>query len=226
MSKQILLCFLFLLAIPIYLTDLIAHPGGLDKNGGHHNRKTEEYHCHKPDCIEKGSSQKHAPQLKISSKKYNRKDWPHWIDEDNDCQNTRAEILIQYSLEPVKFKRNKGCNVSWGKWIGPYTGKVFEKASDLDIDHIVPLAHAHKTGAANWTRKQKRAFANDPENLLPVDDNTNQEKGAKSPARWKPPLESYWCEYARKWRHIKAKYQLSISVPEERSLGVMGRKCK
>ena len=86
------------------------------------------------------------------SSKYNRKDWPHWIDADRDCQNTRAEILIHDSVGPVKFKRNKGCNVSWGKWIGPYTGKTFTKASDIDIDHIVPLSHAHKTGGANWSR--------------------------------------------------------------------------
>jgi hypothetical protein len=24
-----------------------AHPGGLDKDGCHHNRKTGEYHCHR-----------------------------------------------------------------------------------------------------------------------------------------------------------------------------------
>lgn len=25
----------------------MAHPGGLDRNGCHHNRKTGEYHCHR-----------------------------------------------------------------------------------------------------------------------------------------------------------------------------------
>ncbi len=60
-------------------------------------------------------------------------------------------------------------------------------ASDLDIDHVVPLAHAHRTGGANWLRRQKRQFANDPGNLIAVDDRTNQEKGDKEPVRWKPP---------------------------------------
>jgi hypothetical protein len=156
---------------------------------------------------------------------YDRKTWPHWVDQDRDCQNTRAEILIRDSLEPVKFKRNKGCSVSWGKWFGPYTGKVFTKASDIDIDHIVPLGHAHKVGGANWSRAQKRRFANDFANLISVDDSTNQAKGSKSPARWKPPRREYWCTYASKWRRIKRKYSLTISVPEERSLRVMEKEC-
>ncbi|WP_289097729.1 hypothetical protein [uncultured Pseudoalteromonas sp.] len=79
---------------------------------------------------------------------YNRKDWPQWVDADSDCQDTRADMLIRDSRVPVKFKRNKCCNVSWGEWLDPYTLKVFTKVSDLDIDHIVPLAHAHETGAA------------------------------------------------------------------------------
>ncbi len=165
-------------------------------------------------------------QQRLSSSKYNRKNWPHWIDVDRDCQNTRAEILIRDSVELVKFKRNKGCNVSWGKWIGPYTGITFTKASDIDIDHIVPLSHAHKTGGANWSRSKKREFANDFENLIAVDDSTNQAKGAKSPARWKPPLKEYWCEYARRWKYIKNKYGLSLSKPETLSLGVMERTCR
>ena len=115
-----------------------------------------------------------------------------------------------YSHEAVKFKLNKDCNVScWGSWRGPYTGKVMNKASDLDIDHIVPLSHAHKTGGSGWTRSQKRQFANDPENLLAVDDSTNQAKGDKSPARWKPPNKAYWCEYGTHWRGVKRKYGLT-----------------
>jgi 5-methylcytosine-specific restriction endonuclease McrA len=154
----------------------------------------------------------------VQSVQYDRKSWPHWIDEDGDCQNTRAEILIRDNVGTIKFKRNKPCNVSWGKWICPYTGKTFTKASDLDIDHIVPLSHAHRTGGANWTREKKREFANDPINLLAVEDNTNQSKGDKGPAEWMPPRKEYWSEYARKWRAVKKKYELSISDEEEKLL--------
>jgi len=88
---------------------------------------------------------------------------------------------------------------------------TFTQASDLDIDHIVPLAHAHRPGGANWSREQKRQFANDPDNLIAVDDRTNQEKSDKGPVRWKPPMESFWCEYGNKWQWVKQKYGLACS---------------
>ena len=49
---------------------------------------------------------------------YNRKDWPHWIDADGDCQNTRQELLIATSKKPVQFKDSKHCTVIYGEWYG------------------------------------------------------------------------------------------------------------
>lgn len=94
----------FVLLIFIFPTLVFSHPGGLDKNGGHTNKKTGEYHYHRNN----------NSSYQSTSNKYNRKDWPHWIDEDNDCQNTRAKILIRDNTGTLKFKRNKPCNVSWG----------------------------------------------------------------------------------------------------------------
>lgn len=156
-----------------------------------------------------------------ASTKYNRKDWPHWIDEDGDCQNTRAEILIRDNVGKLNFKSNKRCNVSRGKWICPYTGKTFFKASDIDIDHIVPLSHTFKTGGADWTQAKKRRFANDPINLLAVEDNANQSKKNKAPGKWKPPRREYWKEYAKRWRAVKKKYGLKVDSIEDLALQAM-----
>lgn len=140
---------------------------------------------------------------------------------DGDCQDTRSEILQRDNVGIIKWKRNKPCNVSWGRWICPYTGKVLTKASDVDVDHIVPLAHAHTHGGAGWSRETKRRFANDPLNLLAVEDDINQAKSDKAPDEWKPPLTHYWAEYARRWRAIKQKYGLYISPEEETALKQM-----
>ncbi|MER0216632.1 MAG: HNH endonuclease [Nitrosomonas sp.] len=157
---------------------------------------------------------------------YNRKDWPHWIDADGDCQNTRQEMLIASSRVPVKFKDSRHCTVVSGEWFGVYTGKTFSKASNVDIDHIVPLAHAHRHGADKWTRDQRRTFANDFENLVVVDDAANQSKSDQAPHEWLPPRKEYWCEYGKRWSHIKEKYRLWFSSRERETMGMLAETCR
>lgn len=161
-----------------------------------------------------------VPILAIAGE-YKRSDWPHWKDLDGDCQHARMETLIRDSRVSVTFKTNRNCKVLAGEWLCPYTGVTYYKASDIDIDHMVPLANAHRSGAENWTREQKKTFANDPENLFSVDDSTNQSKSDQGPEEWKPPLKSYWAEYARHWIYIKEKYGLSYAPGEMEALGKM-----
>jgi len=206
-----------------------AHSGGVDAQGGHFNRMTNTYHCHKEPCLSthQQTSQAYDDASQDSySNIYNRKDWPHWIDKDGDCQNTRHELLIATSKAPVKFKDDRKCTVITGKWYGVYTGRYFNKASDLDIDHIVPLSHAHRHGASSWTREQRKAFANDLDNLLVVDDSANQAKSDSGPNDWLPPNKSYWCSYRKKWQHIKTKYGLRYSDAERLTLSELATQCR
>ena len=69
---------------------------------------------------------------------YHRGNWRHWIDSDKDCQDTRAEALIQESLDPVYFATDDRCRVAGGEWLGPGSAEVFRDASDVDVDHHVP----------------------------------------------------------------------------------------
>jgi 3-isopropylmalate dehydratase small subunit len=67
--------------------------------------------------------------------------------------------------------------VATGIWLGPFTGEVFTLASDVDIDHIIPLRYAHGHSGADWSPLLKKVFANDPDNILVTKDNANQTKG-------------------------------------------------
>lgn len=166
-----------------------------------------------------------SDSIPLTDTPYQRKDWPHWIDADKNCRNTRQELLIATSRAPVQFRDARQCTVKAGLWIGPYTGRTFTRASDVDIDHIVPLAHAHRHGASSWTRAQRRVFANDFENLLVVDDATNQAKSDKAPHEWLPPNRAFWCEYGRRWQRVKDKYRLRFSAAERYVLKQLADTC-
>ena len=106
------------------------------------------------------------------------------------------------------------CTVVAGTWSDPYTGSTFTLASDLDIDHMVPLADAHRSGGWQWTITKKRAYANDvdhAETLIAVDDGSNSSKSDRSPDQWLPPNVGYRCTYATEWVNIKFTWALTVA---------------
>lgn len=147
---------------------------------------------------------------------YDRGEWPHWLDHDKDCQNTRHEILIQTSTQPVSFKSDKECNVLSGEWYDPYSSETFTLSSDLDLDHIVPLKFAHGRGGSSWSRQQKALFANDTENLVLAQASLNRQKGAKGLSEWLPPNHQYRCQYISHFNQVMDKYDLTYTPPEQR----------
>lgn len=146
---------------------------------------------------------------------YERSGWlPRWSDFDGDCQDTRHELLVRYSLAPVTFTRADNCKVATGLWLDPYTGNFYSRASDLDVEHIVPLKWAHERGGAHWSRELKRKFAEDPDNLWLVDDGRNQSKGDRGPDEWMPPYAPVSRIYVQRFMAIVQKYGLQPSLAE------------
>jgi hypothetical protein len=156
---------------------------------------------------------------------YSRSLYKHWVDLDRNCLDTRAEILKIRSLRPVKFKNN-GCKIESGEWDDYYYNEKHFKATKVDIDHLIPLKHAHTHGAHNWDSEERQAFANDPENLVITNKKYNRKKGAKGIDEWLPIELQYACRYARDWISIKLKYRLSISQSEDKAIKKIEPKCK
>ena len=149
---------------------------------------------------------------------YDRGTWGRWIDVDGDCQDTRQEVLIAESQEPVTFEAARQCRVASGLWTGPFTGKTFTDPSELDVDHVVPLANAHRSGGWAWDEDRRVAYANylpSAAHLLAVEASANRSKGSRGPEGWSPPLESSWCDYAMDWIAIKSAWGLTATSQAE-----------
>jgi hypothetical protein len=144
---------------------------------------------------------------------YNRALFKHWIDADKDGCNTRAEVLIEEAV--IRPKIGAKCALTGGKWLSAYDGKSVSKSSELDVDHMVPLAEAWRSGAWKWSAAQRQAYANDLEDsraLIAVTLSTNRSKGDKDPALWMPEKEQ--CLYIENWIAIKTKYSLTVDSQE------------
>ena len=167
-----------------------------------------------------------APQVAQDKESgYDRSFFKHWIDEDKDKCDTRAEVLISEAV--VKPKVDKKCKITGGKWLSAYDGKSITNASQLDVDHLVPLAEAWRSGAWAWTPKQRQDFANDlgdKRALIAVTLTTNRSKGDKDISDWVPKVDP--CGYVQNWIAIKIRYSLTYDAKEAKSLASYFEVCR
>ena len=144
---------------------------------------------------------------------YERSLFKHWVDEDGDGCDTRKEVLISEALTaPIIGAR---CSLSGGKWISIYDGVAVTNASSLDIDHVVPLAEAWRSGAWAWTSYQRTQFANDTAEsraLIAVTASSNRSKGDSDLKSWLPAYNR--CDYIEAWVSIKLRYALTFDSGE------------
>ena len=181
-----------------------------------------------PTALPSGLPQLLVRPVPFNLPSYDRDDWRHWVDDDGDCQNARHETLVAESRIAVTFTDEERCTVATGEWLDPYTGDFLTSARDLDVDHMVPLANAHRSGAWNWDAARRRAYANDlsyANHLIAVTSSVNRAKSDSGPEEWRPPDASYWCQYAIDWATIKADWGLSATPAEWDALVAMAATC-
>ena len=181
-----------------------------------------------------------------------------WTDVDGDGCDTRNEILARdladadYSradgLQSREEGRGRGAAVCPDAtvWAGvlqdPYTGRriAFTRGQGtseaVQIDHVVPLNYLYAHGAWQWDERTRLLAANDPLNLVAVDGEANQAKGACGPAScpvgstetsswrptgpggWWPDNTSYRCTYARRFVSVAAAYRLGLTQADKEAL--------
>jgi len=203
---------------PEYLTSTVLDTNGTEIKTSNLNvkRKIAEIALQRNDLQLLICKKTEAEDIEVTDDKvtgYNRSAFKHWIDDDRDGCNTRAEVLIEEAI--IKPKIGPKCKLTGGKWLSAYDGKIITNASQLDVDHMVPLAEAWRSGAWQWTSAQRQAYANDldnPEALIAVTLSTNRSKGDRDPALWMPLKDQ--CVYVQNWVSIKSKYSLTADINE------------
>ena len=148
---------------------------------------------------------------------YSRDLFPHWITISGTC-NARETVLKR---DGSGVAVGGDCNPTSGSWFSQYDGVTLASSSSVDIDHVVPLAEAWRSGANTWATSTRQSFANDLSHpqLIAVSASSNRSKGDQDPTTWKPRA-SYQCTYSRMW--IRAKYTWSLRVQSAEKSSLQG----
>jgi len=149
---------------------------------------------------------------------------PAWADVDRNGCDTRNDILKRDLTNQVYKEKTKQCVVLSGILVDPFSGESInfvqgaKTSAEVQIDHVVALSNSWQTGAFKLSAEQRKAFANDPLNLLAVKGKLNSQKGDGDAATWLPPLKSYRCDYVSRQIAVKIKYKLWFTAPEKEAI--------
>ncbi|MFF2088354.1 HNH endonuclease family protein [Nocardia sp. NPDC058176] len=172
---------------------------------------------------------------------YDREKFPHW--DTNKPEHGFGGDLTQYAkctsrdvmmlrdatgevtLDPKTCDLNVPDGAGWQDHYGfidrktgelnPY--KFMTDPSKVDAEHIVPLAEAWRSGAADRDTDTRRRIANDSLNLVAADPSANRSKGDLDPANYLPP-GNFRCAYVEHYVKVKVKYALTIDSAEHTAL--------
>lgn len=148
---------------------------------------------------------------------YDRSLFPHWVVVSNPSCDAREHVLRR---DGHTVTVDSQCRPTSGRWSSEYDGVWTGNASEFDIDHMVPLHEAWRSGANTWSTAQRRNFANDVNapQLWAVSASTNRSKGDRDPSQWMPPRTAIHCDYVKSWVNVKHRYHLSVTSTEKSSI--------
>lgn len=160
-----------------------------------------------------------------SSTGYDRELFPHWDYLGDDCDVRDAVLIAEARRGPVT---GDACPVGAGRWFSAFDGVTVRDPSELDVDHLVPLAEAWGSGARTWSTSVREEYANDlgyAKSLIAVTASSNRSKGDQDPTEWLPPRTAYRCTYVASWIGVKYRWRLTIDAREEAALRVLATNC-
>ncbi|WP_092097342.1 HNH endonuclease family protein [Curtobacterium sp. UNCCL20] len=140
-----------------------------------------------------------------------------WLDVDRNGCDTRNDVLAR---DLSTITRQGPCTVLTGTLVSPYTGATIDfvrgntTSTLVQIDHVVALENAWRTGAQQLSLADREALANDPENLFAVDGHSNAQKRSGDAATWLPANTAFRCTYIEHQVAVKSRYRLWVAPAE------------
>lgn len=143
-----------------------------------------------------------------------------WLDVDRNGCDTRNDILRRDLVRETRTR----CTVLTGVLRDPYTRRTIDftrgvrTSTAVQVDHVVSLGDAWRTGAQQLSSAKRIALANDPINLFAVDGRTNERKRDGDAATWLPPNRSFRCTYVAHQVGVKKAYALWVTSAEKAAM--------
>jgi hypothetical protein len=138
----------------------------------------------------------------------------------NGC-DTRND-LIHRDGQNLRFRSGSDCVVISMTLHDPYTGTTIawrkQQASEVQIDHVVPLSYSWQMGSSRWPLSKREQLANDVLNLIPVEGRANSAKGDSGPASWLPPNKQIRCAYAVRFAQVAIDYEMPVTAPDKETM--------
>lgn len=137
--------------------------------------------------------------------------------------DTRNYILKR-DLTQITWRDSPSCTVDTGLLKDRYTGKTIHfvrgvsTSLAVQIDHVVSLGDAWRTGGQKLSSNLRYNLYNDPLNLLAVDGPANSRKQDSNAASWLPPNKAYRCAYVARQIAVKIKYKLWVVAAEKTAM--------
>jgi len=151
-----------------------------------------------------------------------------WLDVDHNGCDTRNDVLAR---DLTELERQGPCKVLRGTLVSPYTGERVDfvrgnRTSTLvQVDHVVALENAWRTGAQQLSQSEREALANDPVNLFAVDGHSNAQKRSGDAATWLPADTAFRCTYVEHQVTVKTTYRLWVAPAERDAMARVLDRC-
>ncbi|MEX2627306.1 MAG: HNH endonuclease family protein [Ilumatobacteraceae bacterium] len=157
---------------------------------------------------------------------YSRDEFPHWHDIDGSGCTARQDALSVQALGLVQRDLVRPCVIVEGDWYSLFDGETHAGApAEVDVDHVVALAEAWDSGAAEWSFERRRQFANDPLNLLVVTRRSNRDKADLDAGEWAPSRGDARCVVGSMMVLTKLRYDMTVDAAERDGLLELAGAC-